>query len=126
MLLCGRKHGLEFGIESIIGERFRMLHPYNITVSGNAKIGDYCTMLKGSTVGVVPGTCDTWGAPTIGNHVYIGLNASVIGKISIGDDVLIAPNTLVNRDVPSHSVVIGCPMKVIHREHATQFYYSEE
>ena len=62
-------------------------------------------MMKGSTVGVNPGTRETWGAPTI------------------GDDVLIAPNTLVNRDVPSHSIVIGCPMKIVHRDHATKYFY---
>ena len=42
--------------------------------------------------------------------------------IQIGNDVLIAPNTLVNRDVPDHSVVIGNPMQIHHKENATQYY----
>ena len=45
--------------------------------------------------------------PTIGNDVWIGVNATIVGKVSIGDDVLIAPNAFVNCDIPSHSVVFG-------------------
>ena len=45
-----------------------------------------------------------------------------MGKIQIGDDVLIAPNSYVNVDVPSHSVVVGNPAVIHHRENATQGY----
>ena len=62
------------------------------------------------------------GAPTIGNKVWIGPNAVIVGKITIGDDVLIAPLTYVNFDVPSHSIVIGNPGKIIHRDNATEEY----
>jgi serine O-acetyltransferase len=44
----------------------------------------------------------------------------VVGKITIGDDVLIAPNTFVNFDVPSHSVVVGSPGVIHHRDFATE------
>lgn len=46
----------------------------------------------------------------------------MVGKITIGDDVLIAPNTYLNCDVPSHSVVIGNPARIISREKATEAY----
>lgn len=46
----------------------------------------------------------------------------VCGKIKIGNDVLIAPNAYVNFDVPDHSVVVGNPGKVYHRENATEGY----
>ena len=46
---------------------------------------------------------------TIGNDVWIEVNATIVGKVSIGDDVLIAPNVFVNCDIPSHSVVFGNP-----------------
>lgn len=62
------------------------------------------------------------GVPTIGNKVWIGINATVVGKIIIGDDVLIAPNTYLNCDAPSHSVVIGNPARIISREKATEAY----
>ncbi len=59
------------------------------------------------------------GAPIVGNYVYVGLNSTILGGVVIGDDVLIAPNTFVNVDVPSHSVVIGSPCKIIRKENAT-------
>ena len=62
------------------------------------------------------------GAPIIGNRVFLGINSTVVGKITIGDDVLIAPNSYVNCDVPSHSVVIGNPCKIIHKDNATDGY----
>lgn len=60
------------------------------------------------------------GAPTFGRNVCIRCNSTVVGKITIGDDVLIAPNTFVNFDVPSHSVVIGNPATIHHRDNATE------
>lgn len=43
--------------------------------------------------------------PTIGDEIWIGVNATIVGRINVGDDVLIAPNSFVNCDIPSHSVV---------------------
>lgn len=62
------------------------------------------------------------GVPVIGNNVSIGINATVVGNVRIGDDVLIAPNSFVNFDVPDHSVVIGSPGKVHHRDEAVAGY----
>ncbi len=58
----------------------------------------------------------------IGNRVWIGVNATVVGKVTIGDDVLIAPGAFVNFDVPSHSVVLGNPAQIHHKENATEGY----
>lgn len=60
------------------------------------------------------------GAPNFGKDVSIRCNSTVVGKIVIGDDVLIAPNTFVNFDVPSHSIVIGNPATIHHRDWATE------
>lgn len=62
------------------------------------------------------------GTPVIGNEVWIGINATIVGKINIRDDVLIAPNRYVNCDVPSHSIVFGNPCIIKHRENATEGY----
>lgn len=112
-----RKYGIEIKSNTKIGKGFCMTHPYNITISPYAIIGDNVTMMKGSTIGLARN-----GAPTIGNCVYIGLNSTVIGKITIGDDVLIAPNTMVNVNVPSNSIVIGSPCKIIPKDNPTKNY----
>lgn len=117
--LC-RKYGIELKTQTKLGAGFVMIHPYNITVSPFAEIGNNVTMMKGSTIGISQGKHH--GAPKIGNCVYIGINSTVIGGIVIGDDVLIAPNTLVNQDIPSHSIVIGNPCKIISKENATAAY----
>ncbi len=115
-----RKYGIEIKSNTKIGKGFVMTHPYNITISSGAKLGDNINIMKGATIGYAHGKRD--GIPTIGNCVFIGLNSTIIGGITIGDDVMIAPNTLVNRDVPSHSIVIGNPCKIIHKENATEQY----
>lgn len=58
----------------------------------------------------------------IGNNVFIGINAVIVGNIHIGSDVLIAPNSYVNIDVPDHSIVIGNPAAIHANENATEGY----
>ena len=58
----------------------------------------------------------------IGNKVWIGPNATIVGKINVGNDVLIGANSYVNFDVPDHSIVLGNPGRIIRKENATQDY----
>lgn len=53
------------------------------------------------------------GAATIGNNVYIGPGAKIIGSVKIGDDVAIGANCVVTKDVPDHAVVVGVPGRII-------------
>lgn len=84
-------------------------------------IGKNINIHKGATIGK-ENRGKKLGAPKIGNNVYIGVNSTVVGKIEIGNDVLIAPNTYVNFNVPSHSIVIGSPGVIIPNEKATEGY----
>ena len=77
-------------------------------------------MMKGSTLGL--GSGKKPGAPKLGDCVFVGINSTVLGGVTIGDDVMIAPNTFVDQDVPSHSIVIGNPCKIIPKENATAKY----
>ena len=118
--LMRRKYGLEIFFNNI-GPGFRIVHAYNITISSKAIIGKNNVIFKGVTIG------ETFrgikkGAPHIGNCVWIGPNATIVGNISIGDDVLIAPNSFVNIDIPSHSVVLGNPAQVFFNKNATKDY----
>ena len=67
------------------------------------------SVLIGNAQGKYPGT------PTIGDNVKVGQNAIIIGKINIGNDVLVAPGAFVNFDVPDNCIVIGNPGKIIQR-----------
>lgn len=68
----------------------------------------------------------TRNSPVIGNEVWIGINAVVVGKITIGDDVMIAPNSYVNCDVPSLSIANSNPYIIKHRENATEGYINRK
>lgn len=96
-------------------------HPYCIVINGKAVIGKNVNIHKGVTIGQ-ENRGKRKGAPTIGDCVYIGINSTIVGNVTIGNDVLIAPNTYVNRDIPSHSIVLGNPCIIKPRENATEGY----
>lgn len=114
-------YGLEISYEAKIGKGLYIGHPFCITVNPKAVLGDYCSIHRGVLIGQ-ENRGKRQGAPTIGNKVWMGINSVIIGNITIGDDVLIAPNSYVNCDVPSHSVVYGNPCVIKHRDKATEDY----
>lgn len=109
--------------KSEIGEGFYIGHPGDIHI--RAKLGKNCNVSAGCTIGPTA-RGKRKGSPTLGDCVWVGLNAVVVGKIEIGDDVMIGPNAFVNFDVPSHSIVIGNPGKIIPRENATEGYINKK
>ena len=117
-----RKYGLEISPKAQIGEGLYLGHPYNITVGEECVLGKNVNLNKGCTIGSV--NRGNVGSPILGNCVFVGINATIVGKIKIGDDVLIAPNSYVNFDVPDHSVVIGNPGVMHSRKNATEGYIS--
>ncbi|HIX80590.1 MAG TPA: serine acetyltransferase [Candidatus Erysipelatoclostridium merdavium] len=96
-------------------------HPYCITINPKVVIGNHVNIHKGVSIGQ-ENRGKREGVPVIGNNVWIGMNATIVGKVCIGDDVLIAPNSFVNCDVPSHSIVLGNPCIIKHSESATYGY----
>lgn len=113
--------GLEIPVNQLIRGGLYIGHHYNITINPNARIGRNCNIHKGVVIGQT-NRGPRKGAPTIGDRVWIGINAAIVGDITIGDDVLIAPNSYVNIDIPSHSVVFGNPCIIKYRACATESY----
>ena len=116
-----RKYNVELSTKVQIGPGLYIGHPYCITINPAAIIGKNCNIHKGVSIGQ-ENRGERKGTPVIGDNVWIGINATIVGKISIGNDVLIAPNTFVNKDIPSHSVVFGNPMIIKSKENATEGY----
>lgn len=117
-------YGLEIPGYATIGEGFYIGHAYGITVNPDAVIGRNCNIHKGVTIGQ-ENRGKRKGAPVLGDCVWLGVNSTVVGAVTIGDDVLIAPNSYVNCDVPSHSIVIGNPCRIIPRDNATEGYVNK-
>lgn len=85
---------------------------HSCVVIANTIIGEYCMFMGGVTVGYA-GREDNFGLPVVGNHVYFGTGSKCLGKIKIGNDVMIGANSVVVNSVSDKSVVAGVPGKVI-------------
>ena len=119
--IWANRRGLELSANQQIGGGLYLGHAYNITINSNAKIGRNCNIHKGVVIGQA-NRGSRKGYPTIGDRVWIGINSAIVGNVNIGDDVMIAPNSFVNIDIPSHSVVFGNPCVIKHRDRATEGY----
>jgi serine O-acetyltransferase len=108
--------GIELPCEVTLGRRFRIDHFGGIVISGDAVFGDDCVIRNGVTVGLKH--TGSRGAPSLGNRVDVGAGAKILGPIRIGDDVLIGANAVVLIDVPSNSIAVGVPARVIPRKAA--------
>ena len=120
-----RKNHIEMAVDLDIGEGFYVGHPYCITINPGTRIGKNVNIHKGVTIGQ-ENRGERKGCPVIGDEVWIGINSTIVGAIHIGNDVLIAPNTFVNRDIPDHSVVFGNPCIIKHRDNATEGYINNK
>ena len=106
------KFGLSVPYTTPIGPGFYIGHFGGVVISTRARIGRNCNISQGVTIGA-SSRGDRAGAPTIGDNVYIGPGAKVLGAIQVGNDVAIGANAVVTRDVPDHSVVVGIPARVV-------------
>ena len=81
-----------------------------VVIHQKAVIGDYCIIGQGITIG---GRSKHPDVPVIGDHVYIGAGARVLGPIKVGNNVIVAPNAVVTKDVKDNTIVGGIPAKVL-------------
>lgn len=119
--MIANKYLIQIPYKCKIGNGFYIGHLGNIIINPNVIIGDNVNIANGVCIGQ-ENRGKRKGTPVIGNKVWIGANAVIVGNIKIGDNVLIAPNTFVNFDVPNDSIVIGSPGKIISNKNATDGY----
>jgi serine O-acetyltransferase len=106
--------GVEIHPGAILGTGLFIDHATGVVIGETAEIGDDVTIYHGVTLGGVstdPGKRH----PTIGDRVIIGAGAKILGPIKIGDDSRIGANSVVVKEVPSSSVVVGVPGQIISR-----------
>ena len=102
---------IQIPYQTQIGEGLYIGHFGSIIVNPDAVIGKNFCISVGTLVGNALGKKK--GVPTIGDNVFMGRNSIVIGNVTIGNNVLIAPGAFVNFDVPDNSIVIGNPGQII-------------
>lgn len=106
--------GIEIHPGAKIGKRFFIDHGMGVVIGETSEIGNDVTMYHGVTLG---GTSWNKGKrhPTIGNNVVIGAGAKVLGPITIGDNCLIGSGSVVVKNVPEDSTVVGVPGRITYR-----------
>jgi len=83
-----------------------------VVLHSRASIGSKVIIGQNVTIGRA---LDPEGIPTIGDNVYISAGSRIIGDIKIGNNVIIGANAVVTKDIPSDSIVVGVPAKVIKK-----------
>ena len=97
-----------------IGEGSRFAYGgMGVVIHGAAKIGKRAMIGQGITIG---GRSKHPVAPEIGDDVYIGAGARILGPVKIGSGSLIAPNAVVIHDVPPRTIVGGVPARVLRSD----------
>lgn len=110
----------EFPNSAEIGSGIYIPHPYGIVIHCDVKIGEKCNIGQNVTIGV-GGRGNKSGVPKIGDRVFIAPGAKIFGSITIGNDVAIGANAVVNKDLPNNAVAVGVPAKVISYKGSQDF-----
>lgn len=118
------RYGFQIPYQTNIGPGLFIGHFGTIVISIHASLGKNCNIAHNITIGAARGKRS--GAPQIGDNVWIGTGAVLVGQINVGNNVLIAPNSYVNFDVPDHSLVIGNPAKIIEKNNPTENYINNK
>ena len=106
------RYGFEISPTTAIGPGFYLGHFGGVVISPRAVLGSNINIAQGVTIGAASRGARR-GAPTLGNRVWVGANAVIVGRVTIGDDALIGPGAYVNFDVPAMSIVIGNPGQIV-------------
>ena len=109
-----RKTGIEIHPGATIGKGLFIDHGTGVVIGETAIIGDNVTMFHGVTLG---GTGKEKGKrhPTVGNNVFIGCGAKLLGNITIGDNAKIGANAVILKDVPQSATAVGIPGRILQK-----------
>lgn len=102
--------GIDIPYQVKCGKNLTIFHPLGIVINKEVTIGDNCIIRHNTTIGSRNSETD---CPTIGSNVDIGCNALILGKIKIGDNVVIGAGSVVLKDVENNAIIVGNPAKVI-------------
>jgi serine O-acetyltransferase len=106
---CIIGRGAEFG------EGFVLIHSIGIVINGSVSGGRNVFLEHQVTIGA-----ERRQAPRLGDDVFVGAGAKIIGAVRVGDGAKVGANAVVVADVPAHSTVVGIPARVVRRRSLDQ------
>ena len=98
--------------EAKLGRGLMLPHPNGVVIHEDGVIGDDCMIMQQVTIGMIGEDC----VPRLGNNVYVGAGAKIIGKVEIGDGARIGANAVVTKDVPANFTAIGIRARLLERQ----------
>jgi serine O-acetyltransferase len=107
--------GIEIHPAARLGRGLFIDHGMGIVIGETTEVGRNVTLLQGVTLGGTSLKREKR-HPTLGDHVVVGTGAAIIGAITIGDGSRIGAGSVVVRDVPPSSVVVGVPGRITYRD----------
>lgn len=113
-----RKNAASISIDAKIGQPLYLPHGVSgIFITQSAVIGNNCVIFQQVTIGTntIKGS-KSYGAPTIGDSVYIGAGAKIIGGIKVGSNVRIGANASVVKNVPANSIAVTPELRIIPKD----------
>ena len=121
------KAGLLMSWKCDIGPGFSLTHTFGSGITDLAKLGSNITLLHGTSIAQKDSISEKDGSRTshgaiVGDNVWLGPNSTIVGGVNIGKSSIVGANTLVSKDVPEESIVVGNPQKVLNKKAIEDVY----
>lgn len=107
-------NGCWIGRNANFDSGFVIMHPYGIVINSDIKGGKNIVIQSGVVIGVRR-QGESKAVPSLGNNIFIGTGAKLLGKITIGNNVTIGANAVIVTDVPDNVTVVGVPGRIVKR-----------
>lgn len=102
------------------GPSFVLVHAQGVVINGAVRGGKHVYLEHQVTIGA-----ERTLSPVLGDNIFVGAGAKIIGAVTLGDECKVGANAVVTRDVPSHATVVGVPARVVDKEHESKRVKSE-
>lgn len=111
-----RKYGVFISVKTTFDRTLELRHPIGIIIGEGVCIKENVVIYQNVTLGgarIGDGKSNNY--PTIGSNTVIFSGAAVIGNVKVGDNCVIGANSVVTKDIPSHSTAVGAPARIIKK-----------